>query len=54
MKDDTFELMTKMYAEFSGRFEKLETGQQQITQRLDKVDNRFDKVETGLIRLRLL
>ena len=56
MDDKTFELLEKMYVEFTGRFEKLESGQQelesgqqelesgqqQITKRLDKIEIKLE------------
>ena len=42
MDDKTFELLEKMYAEFTGRFEKLESGQQQLTKRLDKIEIKLE------------
>ncbi len=39
MEDKTFELLTKMYNEFSGRFDSLES-------KVDKIDARLTKVET--------
>ncbi len=47
--DDTFELLTKMYSEFSEfrkesntRFDKLESGQHQITQHLTKIETAIE------------
>ena len=47
--DDAFELLTKMYSEFSEfrkesntRFDKFESGQQQITQRLTKIETAIE------------
>jgi len=44
VEDKTFELLEKMYIEFSSRFDKVEN-------RLDKVENRLDKVEGHITRI---
>lgn len=41
MDDKTFELLTKMYGEFSAKFDKVDS-------RLDKVDSRLNKIEITL------
>ncbi len=46
MEDKTFELLTKMYAEFSVRFNKVES-------RLDNVDSRLIGLEKGQRKLEI-
>lgn len=46
MEDKTFDLLEKMYAEFSSRFDKVEN-------RFDKVENRLDKVEGHITRIEM-
>jgi tetrahydromethanopterin S-methyltransferase subunit G len=48
MDDKTFELLTKMYSEFSAKFDKVDSRLDKIDSRLDKVDSRLDKVEITL------
>ncbi len=45
MEDKTFELLTKMYSEFSGRFDGVENRLGSVENRLGGVENRLDKVE---------
>lgn len=48
MDDKTFELLEKMYAEFTGRFEKLESGQQKLESGQQQITTRLDKIEIKL------
>ena len=48
MDDKTFELLEKMYAEFTGRFEKLESGQQKLESGQQQITKRLDKIEIVL------
>jgi len=48
MSDKSFELMEKMYVEFSKKFASLESGQNEITQRLDSLEAGQKKLETIL------
>jgi chromosome segregation ATPase len=51
MVDKSFELMEKMYIEFSKRFASLESGQQKLDSRIDKLDNRMDKLDNNMSNL---
>jgi chromosome segregation ATPase len=51
MKDDAFELLTKMYAEFTARFDKVDARFDEVDERFDKIEGRLGKVERGLEKL---
>ena len=44
MKDETFELLTKMYADFSNRFDKVEV-------RLDSLESNQKELKSGQVKL---
>ena len=48
MEDKTFELLTKMYSEFSGRFDGVENRLGSVENRLGGVENRLGGVENRL------
>ncbi len=45
MEDKTLELLTKMYNEFSGKFDKIEGNFYKIEGRFDKFEGRFATIE---------
>ncbi len=45
MEDKTFDLLQKMYGEFSKRFAQMDQRFEKIDQRFDKIDQRFEKLE---------
>ncbi|MHB9095801.1 MAG: hypothetical protein ACYC21_14135, partial [Eubacteriales bacterium] len=45
MSDKVFDLMEKMYIEFSGNFKKVDQRFEQIDQRFEQIDQRFDSLE---------
>ena len=47
MEDKTFELLTKMYSEFSGRFDGVENRLNGVENRLNGVENRLNTLENG-------
>jgi len=46
MEDKTFELLTRMYNEFLGKFDNLENRFDSLESKVDKIDTRLTKVET--------
>ncbi|HZK57715.1 MAG TPA: hypothetical protein VFD17_05330 [Clostridia bacterium] len=45
MKDKTFELIEKMYSEFSKRFDDIDKRFEGIDKRFEGIDKRFDRLE---------